>query len=261
MNYTNFEKNKKNKSNLKDVNSTSTKANNSILINNYSKNIIEINQNKSEFISHSENFTNKNSSNSSSHFENITNKNSTNYSSHLENITNNNSSNISNSQNLANNNSTNITVEDDYSIVIYKITYPDEEDLNTLSYILSLQSQDPNYQKICYQCLDNLVFLKKLNLEIHKVKYEMFTFSNDLVFTRQELIIRFSDYINRVNLVKIQLFEMKTNLDLLKAANCSNYDDNVKYYDGIVKKANQLIEIIQDTIRKQNLNINFIVIT
>ena len=73
--------------------------------------------------------------------------------------------------------------------------------------------------------------------------------------------MKFSDYINRVNLVKIQLFEMKTNLDLLKSATCSNYNDNSKYYENIMKKANQLIEIIQDSIRKQNLNINFIVFT
>ena len=106
-----------------------------------------------------------------------------------------------------------------------------------------------------------MLFLKKLNGEIHSIKRDMFTFSNNLVFTRQELIVKFSDYINRVNLAKIQLFEMKTNLDLLKTASCSNYDDNSKYYDKIMKKANQLIEVIQDSIRKQNLNINFIVFT
>lgn len=106
-----------------------------------------------------------------------------------------------------------------------------------------------------------MVFLKKLKEEIRAIKHDMFTFSSNSVFTRQELIVKFSDYINRVNLAKIQLFEMKTNLDLLKAASCSNYDDNSKYYDNMMKKANQLIEIIQDSIRKQNLNINFIVIT
>lgn len=106
-----------------------------------------------------------------------------------------------------------------------------------------------------------MVFLKKLNGEIHKIKNDMFTFSGNSFFTRQELIVKFSNYINRVNLVKIQLFEMKTNLDLLKAASCTNFDDNSKYYDNLMKKANQLIEIIQDSIRKQNLNINFIIIT
>ncbi len=133
--------------------------------------------------------------------------------------------------------------------------------MSTLSYILSLQNDVQNYQKICFHCLDNMVFLKKLNEEIRAIKKDMFTFSSISVFTRQELIIKFSDYINRVNLVKILLFEMKSNLNLLKDASCSNYDENSKFYDNIMKKANQLIEIIQDSIRKQNLNINFIIIT
>lgn len=192
-----------------------------------------------------------------SDFNNSTFKNSSNLTPDKIKVLNTQSGKTSNLSNIT----ANITHEADYSIVIYKITYPDEEDLYTLSYILSLQNKEENYQKICFHCLDNIVFLKKLNQEIHSIKRDMFAFANNSIFTRQELIVKFSDYINRVNLAKIELFEMKTNLDLLKSANCSNYEDNNKYYDIIMKKANQLIEIIQDSIRKQNLNINFIIIT
>jgi len=155
----------------------------------------------------------------------------------------------------------NTSLERNFFIVIYKITSPDEEDLNTLSYILKLQSNKESFHKICYQCLDNLSNLNKLYKDIILIKEDMVNFGNNTVFTRQELIIRFSDYINRVNLVKIQLFEMNTNLDLLKSLNCPNHDDNLKHYEDIKKKANYLIEKIQDSIRKKNLNINFIIIT
>lgn len=149
----------------------------------------------------------------------------------------------------------------DFNLVIYKISYPDEEDLNTLTYILGLQSQQPSFSKICYQCLDNMDYLRRLSKEILSIKNDMISNTINLTFTKQDLIVRFSEYINRVNLVKIQLFEMKSNLDLLKASYCPNYDENAKTYDSIMKKANILIEIIQDSIRKQNLNINFLIMT
>jgi len=188
------------------------------------------------------------------------NKNSTSFNNITKNKIKNNKT-ISNETKNKSQDNKNSSSQSNFSLVIYKITSPDEEDLNTLSYILSLQSQQANYHKICYQCLDNISFLKKLNEEIRLVKQDMFSFSNGFVFTRQELIVKFSDYINRVNMVKIELFEMRSNLDLLKASKCPNYDDNLKNYEGIMVKANQLIEIIQESIRKQNLNINFIVIT
>jgi hypothetical protein len=147
-----------------------------------------------------------------------------------------------------------------YSIVIYKITFPEEEDFNTISYILGLQRDENNFVKICNQCLDNSLHLKRLLLEIYDIQKDMISFSNKSNITRQELIIKFSEYINRVNMIKIHLLELNSNLDLLKAVSCPNYEDNLNNFDSIMKKTNTLIEIIQNSIRKQNLNINFIII-
>jgi hypothetical protein len=148
----------------------------------------------------------------------------------------------------------------DYTTIIYKISDPEERDVETISSLI-LQQTDPRVKEnICKKCIDNSDFISDLNKEVSNIKKDLKEFTNG-TNSKQELIIRFSDYINRVNLIKIDLYQLTNVVEILRKVECPNYELNNKKYQETLKNANQLIEVIQDSIRKQNLNVNFIVIT
>ncbi len=76
-----------------------------------------------------------------------------------------------------------------------------------------------------------------------------------------DLIEYFSDKINKVNLIKINLNNLKETLRIQKEINCKDYEELKKLYDSSFKASNSLVEAIQNTIRRFNLNINFLVIS
>jgi hypothetical protein len=142
----------------------------------------------------------------------------------------------------------------------YSLCHPQQDQLDHLTiYMLGLKSNNTK-ENLCYSCLDNTNLLKELLDEIKIIKQDLKLFNSDKN-TKQDLIIKFSDYINKINLIKIELFKLTHLIEMLKRAECSMYKVNNDKFQAALRKTNQLIEAIQDAIRKQNLNVNFIVIS
>lgn len=143
--------------------------------------------------------------------------------------------------------------------VSYSLCNPKQDQLDELAtYMLRLKSNKTK-ESLCFSCLDNFNFLVGLLEEIKNIKQDLKLFKTDKN-TKQDLIIKFSDYINKINLIKIELFKLTNLIELQKRVNCSIYESNNCKFQAAFRKTNHLIEVIQDAIRKQNLNVNFIVI-
>jgi hypothetical protein len=70
----------------------------------------------------------------------------------------------------------------------------------------------------------------------------------------------FSDKINKVNLIDINLNQLKDNLRLQQDLGCNNYQEINSLYNTSLKATSSLVEAIQKSIRRLNLNISFFVI-
>jgi len=113
---------------------------------------------------------------------------------------------------------------------------------------------------ICNKCFDHIEFL--LNLK-NKISLAIQEIKDILVkpIRKSELIEYFSDKINNVNLIKLHLENLRDVFKLQKEFECEGFETISKYYDGSLKAANNLVEAIQNSIRKHNLNISFLVIS
>lgn len=60
--------------------------------------------------------------------------------------------------------------------------------------------------------------------------------------------------------MKIRIYDIGISLALMKKLNCSNYDENNRIFQQTLKSANNLVEGIQNSIRKKNLNVNFLIL-
>lgn len=160
-------------------------------------------------------------------------------------------------KNLSNANITLISNETD-KYIMYKLTDPGDK-INQISDLI-LQYNNETRHSLCSKCLDNTKYIDVLYREVKSIKKEIKEFTNK-TNTKQDIIVKFADYINRLNIVKINLNQLSGNQELLKKSNCSMYEKNNIVYQATVKSSGLLIEAIQDTIRKQNLNVNFIVIS
>ncbi len=135
---------------------------------------------------------------------------------------------------------------------VYNLADPKEESVEILKTIVS------NNKHICDVCLNNEINLKEALNEINLVKMDLIKFSNS-TNTKQDIITKFSNYINRINLVRLFIYQINEVLDL--STQCKHYKYNLNIFDTINKKSNQLVEVIQNSIRKQSLNVNFIVLS
>jgi hypothetical protein len=174
--------------------------------------------------------------------------------------------NISASNQKQENNSTeipsvsDITIFTKFSTLTYKISDPDDEDVETIATIIRQQKDKSVKDNICSKCLDNFNFISDLAKEIQLIKEELKKLSN-VSTSKQELIIKFSRYINQVNIIKSDLYQLTNVIKILKDAECANYNQNNDKFNLTIKSANQLVEAIQESIRKQSLNINFVIIS
>jgi hypothetical protein len=139
----------------------------------------------------------------------------------------------------------------------YNLSYPDQESLEILSIILPDLAQK---DEICDICLNNEKQLRDVYNEIVNIKNEIKEFSTH-TNSKQDVIAQFAEYINRVNVIKLYLYDLINVIELLKSARCKNYESNNSIYNSIMRKSNNLVEVIQNSIRKQSLNVNFIIIT
>jgi hypothetical protein len=86
-------------------------------------------------------------------------------------------------------------------------------------------------------------------------------FEMNYTLLKQDVVAQFSNFINQANFIKIDLYRIVNKMEILKRLQCNNYEENDFNYQSAMKGVNQLIETMQDAIRKQNININFVIIT
>jgi hypothetical protein len=153
--------------------------------------------------------------------------------------------------------SLNVTIRDKKKLVDFtNLMYLNTSDLN-----LALSSFETivNKNDICLSCLNKLTDLKEIQLEIKKLKLNIFrVFSKTL--TKQNLVQKTSEKINELNYIKVKLSSIQSELNLLKKLNCKNYEENNQVLTNLLKWTSSLVETIQNAIRKTNLNINFLII-
>lgn len=118
-----------------------------------------------------------------------------------------------------------------------------------------------DYKKdICNTCFNHNEFLQNLKIKISLAIQEI----KDILLKpirKSELIEYFTDKINNVNLVKLNLENLRDVIKLQKEFECEDHETINKYYEGSIKAANSLVEAIQNSIRKHNLNISFLIIS
>jgi len=113
---------------------------------------------------------------------------------------------------------------------------------------------------ICNKCLDHKAFLRNLQMKISLAIEEIKLILRKPV-RKSELIEYFSDKINNANLIKLNLDNLKDVIKLQNELQCEDFANTNKYYEGSLKVANSLVEAIQISIRKHNLDVSFLVLS
>lgn len=140
----------------------------------------------------------------------------------------------------------------------FNLNFPLFNDIDIIVDYLKMKNTYNN-KFYCNMCLDPKTQLSKLLDNVMTVKNNLTNFNN-VTESRHEVIVKFSEIINEINLIKMELLNLNVKVLLNEKLQCKDYNIYSEKFNNIMKTANQLIEVIQDTIRKQSLNINFIII-
>lgn len=138
------------------------------------------------------------------------------------------------------------------------IPYANEKEIPKLIEFFKLLN--PNYkEKVCSSCLNHKEFLFHLKIKIYTAIQEIKQVVKKPL-RKSDLVEYFSDKINKVNLIDINLNHLKSNLKLQKDIGCNDYEEIKALYDASLQASNSLVEAIQKSIRTLNLNISFFII-
>lgn len=139
------------------------------------------------------------------------------------------------------------------------LSCPESKDLEKIITFIKLMNKGYK-REICNTCFNHLEFLHNLKIKISLAIQEI----KDILLKpvkKSELVEYFSDKINKVNLIKLSLENLREIIKLQREFECEDYETINEYYEGSFKAANNLVEAIQNSIRKHNLNISFLVIS
>jgi len=157
--------------------------------------------------------------------------------------------------NVTNNyvNSTNTTNE-----IEIDLSYPDELYLNeTINYLISLEEKF--IKKICSQCLNKLDDWKEVESQINKISNEM----KNLIINydkKTEITSLFSYKINQLNSAISKMQNSNLYIKIIRGIKCSSETQIEEALKKVQLISNDLVDLIQKSIRKKNLNINFILL-
>lgn len=116
-------------------------------------------------------------------------------------------------------------------------------------------------KEICVNCLEISSALDILVQEIKEIKNRLKKIINKNKNDNSKLnLARISNIINNINFIKADLFKLNEILNTLQKANCDNFNDNSKKYQLVVNSTNKLVEIMQDVLKKLNININLVIL-
>ena len=138
------------------------------------------------------------------------------------------------------------------------LNYPDESYLNeTLNYLNSLSDQD--LHKLCMNCLDKFDLWKDVEIQINKIYNDMNSL-HKICDSQSEIASLFMFKINQLNSAISKIHNSKILIKIIKAAKCTNEAKIDEVYHNIWRLYGELVDSIQNFIRKKNINLNFILI-
>jgi hypothetical protein len=127
--------------------------------------------------------------------------------------------------------------------------------------ILNQTNSTQHIVKHCDICTELLNSIKSLFVVIKKLELE-FKMTGLKKYTRQEQIIVLTNWLNFVNLIKTILYKINEIKESLDPDQCTSLlEQNGKYMTSINNFVSQLVDILQKTIRQQNLNLSLIILT
>jgi hypothetical protein len=170
--------------------------------------------------------------------------------------------NISNSTILKNklDNITNNYVNSNNSIneIEIDLSYPDELYLNeTISYLKSLEEN--LIKKICSDCLNKLDDWKDVESQVNIISNDM----KNLIINydkKTEITSLFSYKINQLNSAISKMQNSYLYIKIIKGIKCFNETEIEEALKKVQLISNDLVDMIQKSIRKKNININFILL-
>ena len=134
------------------------------------------------------------------------------------------------------------------------------EDIEFLHLYFTNHNDTLHKENVCSRCLNSTLTLQKIIEEISLIEADI-VLLNNTIFTKQEYILKFSGYINNINFIKIELYKLRYIPIILQEIDCPQYKKETENFHLALRRTNLLIEVIQDSIRKPNLNVNFIVLS
>lgn len=138
------------------------------------------------------------------------------------------------------------------------LNYPDEFYLNdTINYLI-LQNDEVIHQ-LCKDCINKIELWKELEIQINKISKDMELLIN-IFDTKSEIKSLVSFKINQLNYAISKIQNSRIFMKISKAVKCSNETEIEEVYNNIRKVSGELVDSIQKSIRKKNINLNFILI-
>jgi len=177
----------------------------------------------------------------------------------LENKANKNISMINNQTDNNFTKSNNETTMNNLTYKLIKLSDLNEEDHEEI--FQYIQSTNKTYkEKLCKTCFDQTKLLEFLKKELKIITQDIQVFVNK-TNSKQDVVAKVADRLNRVNFIKFNTFFIKSLLKLTGKLGCNEFKENNRNLNLIMKNSNVLVEGIQNSIRKGNLNVNFLILS
>jgi hypothetical protein len=158
--------------------------------------------------------------------------------------------------NLTNNNNTNTTNYTSTDKLVKLAEIENEDHPAVLNYF---KNTNQTYKtKICSKCLDQLDLIKYVKNEVKIITDDISKHINKTI-SKQDVVVKISDQINKVNFIKFNTYYIKSSIKLMKELECPQYKSNHDMYKLLKKNTNTLVEGIQNSMRRKNLNLNFLI--
>jgi hypothetical protein len=138
------------------------------------------------------------------------------------------------------------------------LNYPDQLYLNeTINFLLSRNEETLN--EFCSSCLNKLNIWKDVESQINKISNDMENLIKNFD-KKTEIASLFSYKINQLNSVISKIQNSNSYITIIKAIKCPYETEILQVLKNVIVTSNDLVDLIQKSIRKKNINVNFILI-
>ena len=124
-----------------------------------------------------------------------------------------------------------------------------------------MKTKDEKYkEQICSKCLDQSELIKFLKNEIKIITSDIMKYAS-ITNSKQDLVAKVSDKVNKINIIKFNVYYVKIILEIMNSIGCIKFNENEKLFKNLLKQSNLIVEGLQNSIRKKNLNVNFLILS